>query len=102
MEVPQWLKNIWSRPQQNNYAKNLVPRNLLNSSNNKTRKNNNTRQNNTTNISPNPFNPNASPFVPRSKLNPNAPAFVPSTGGKRRKTRKSRKTLKNRSKSQRR
>ena len=113
MEVPQWLKNIWSKPERNNYAESLVPRGLLNNNNNS----NKTRRNVRFNVAAPEFVPGAAATanqesqpvsLPRT-LNPNAPAFTPSTGGKRRKhrrstkkARKSRKTRKSRSKGQRR
>jgi len=106
MEVPKWMKNIWSRPERNNYAESLVPRGLLNNNNNS----NNTRKNNTNKSR---FNASAPEFVPAANqesqpvslprtLNPNAPDFSPSTGGKRRRhrSRKVRKTRR-RSKAQR-
>jgi hypothetical protein len=128
MEVPKWMKNIWSRPERNNYAESLVPRGLLNNNNNSNNSNNyaeslvprgllnnnnnsnNTRKNNTNKSR---FNASAPEFVPAANqesqpvslprtLNPNAPDFSPSTGGKRRRhrSRKVRKTRR-RSKAQR-
>jgi hypothetical protein len=126
MEVPQWLKNIWSRPPRNNYAESLVPRGLLNNNagKNTTRKNNGAQRLNASAPAFVPqsqrLNANAPSFVPQTQsvpqqtqLRANAPAYTPSTGGKRRQAKrqakrqtkrqtKRRKHRKSRSKGQRR
>ena len=104
MEVPQWLKNIWSRPARNNYAESLVPRGLLNNSG-KNLTSNTTQRNLRLNATAPSFVPGtASTASTASRLNASAASFVPASGGRRkrrgsranRKTRKGRKSRKSR------